>query len=578
MKRSIVRRTAGSSVFLVVTIALLAACFLVGTRLGGILVTDARFLATTTADFQDVVVQASALRSDRDTESLQADIQKVVRANAALLTAASSRVATRIDPLVYSAVVRSEIAGIPESLGADWQLTLSSYLDTMGRSLDPVGSRGDPAADAARFLSSAKDVSQHIGEALRGIYDARMGALRSMLVLFGLILVIGTLSALVYTLVTLSALRRDLRTLGRAGRWIAEGDFSSLPAPERDDEIGTLIGQLRSLGPLETMVSGLRARADRVIEDDRQIGEAVRKSVSAAKAHVKTLEEAGRDFAGMVSTVRKVEEMAAEGRVVARESGTSLETSLAAITRGTESIRILEDRTARIEEAVSVIGDVADQTELLSLNAAIEAARAGEAGRGFTVVAQQVRKLADRSARAASEISDLVQAILDAVKKIAADAHESLMSGNALKDDLEKIGVAISSIADLSRMATTAAGRAESAIGSIQAGVNEAARRTEDLTAADRSLRVMLAELAGALRRIQIQKAPAGLPDVPRHDGAPPDVPRHEGVLPLSLGIVPVDAAPPAARATAEEMAAGVEAPAATFADAELEELETVDE
>ncbi len=131
-----------------------------------------------------------------------------------------------------------------------------------------------------------------------------------------------------------------------------------------------------------------------------------------------------------------------------------------------EATRTLEERTARIEEAVSVIGDVADQTELLSLNAAIEAARAGESGRGFTVVAQQVRKLADRSARSASEIADLVQSVLDGVRQIAFDSKESLETGRALRKELEKVTAVTGSISDLAHSAADGMGKAESTLGS----------------------------------------------------------------------------------------------------------------
>ena len=91
----------------------------------------------------------------------------------------------------------------------------------------------------------------------------------------------------------------------------------------------------------------------------------------------------------------------------------------------------------------------------------------GRPGRGFTVVAQQVRKLADRSARAASEIADLVQAVLDAVRRIAADAKESFEVSAALKSILERISATIQSITDLAQAATEGVGQADSSLGGM---------------------------------------------------------------------------------------------------------------
>ncbi len=134
-----------------------------------------------------------------------------------------------------------------------------------------------------------------------------------------------------------------------------------------------------------------------------------------------------------------------------------------------------------------------------------------------------------------------MQAVLDAVKKIAADSRESLASGKALKDELEKISLAIGSFADLSHAASTEVGSAEAALGSFQTGANDTARKTEELAATDRSLRGMLTELDKALR--MISRTRHRVRSRARDPGA-------DDALPLSLGIVPVspaEEAPPSA-------------------------------
>ncbi|GAG82774.1 unnamed protein product, partial [marine sediment metagenome] len=146
-------------------------------------------------------------------------------------------------------------------------------------------------------------------------------------------------------------------------------------------------------------------------------------------------------------------------------------------------------QTARIEEITSLIADIADQTDLLAMNAAIEAARAGEFGKGFNMVAMEIKKLADKSARAASEIADLVQSVLNVVSKIAQRADESNTAMRSIQEGIGRIAGTIDEVLKTSEKASKSIDEVNISIDSIMNLTLENLKHADEIVAAYRKSR-----------------------------------------------------------------------------------------
>ncbi|CUA81797.1 MULTISPECIES: methyl-accepting chemotaxis protein [Gulbenkiania] len=219
------------------------------------------------------------------------------------------------------------------------------------------------------------------------------------------------------------------------------GDLTrQLEARGQDEIADTARAFNQFVAQLNTLFRGLRDEAGGVIRGVQsasslvgQVADSSRQMADVSSSNAATLEEITVSISHIADNSREADQLVQDtGREL--ESSASnmqrlaegMESTVGAV-RGLESmLGVLDKRSQEISGITNVIRDIADQTNLLALNAAIEAARAGEQGRGFAVVADEVRKLAERTAQATLEISGMVNAIRDETSRAVGDVNQTV--------------------------------------------------------------------------------------------------------------------------------------------------------
>ncbi|MBD3670209.1 MAG: methyl-accepting chemotaxis protein [Gammaproteobacteria bacterium] len=161
-----------------------------------------------------------------------------------------------------------------------------------------------------------------------------------------------------------------------------------------------------------------------------------------------TTQEVARNASSAAQSAREADTSATEGRAVVDETVNAINNLAREVEHAAEAISALESESDNIGKVLDVIKDIAEQTNLLALNAAIEAARAGEQGRGFAVVADEVRTLASRTQQSTTEIEDMISRLQDGAKRAVAVMSSSRTQAQSSVEDASKAGQALQTIAE----------------------------------------------------------------------------------------------------------------------------------
>lgn len=413
-----------------------------------------------------------------------------------------------------------------EALFAVFEKQLLPLLNDQNRVADEIKELDDKIDSAVSDIQKqmqivAKGMSDDAKEADES-FDATAASTLQTSIIIGVLTACGLFAFAVYIVRSILV---PLAVAEEAAHRIATGELSRDIKVSGPDEIARLLSSCNEMqNALRSLVDSMQKNADVVASMSAQL-EATTSEISLATEHqaeasasmAAAVEEMAVSIAHMSDTAAEISEGATSSSDVSAQ-GQKLIGEMLATERGTgDAIQAAEAKVAQLSELsteisniVNVIRELADQTNLLALNAAIEAARAGEQGRGFAVVADEVRKLAERTATSTQQISEVIGRTRNYTgeAKSCMDSVVSKMSGvdtlshevggqmDAIAGKSDRIASAVEDItAALKEQSTTS--------GDVARGIEKIAQMSEENSGAVRQTLDAAHELSAVSSRLQ---------------------------------------------------------------------------
>lgn len=406
-------------------------------------------------DYQMVGVISTAESSEKAVVHLEESLKKL------------KQIWNETEPQLASSEFGSEVGAFKKNLKVFYSLAKKLKDAYKSDDIDSVDLIHEQWIDLkSKIFKAVDNITERQKELTEEYYNQKKQLINKVILIILVVTILSSVVFLVFFFIIVRSIGKPVNSVVEASREIAAGDLTKRIVIKSHDEMGlmaeTLNGMIERLNRLFSGISDNIARITKQSEKLSRFSEQMQTGINQQSGQIEQVASAASEMSQTIIDMAQNASYSSEaaktsyntaqkGMEVVREVIEDIQSLAREINDASERLQMLGKRSEEIGEILMVIQDIADQTNLLALNAAIEAARAGEQGRGFAVVADEVRKLAEKTAQATDDIADKIKAIQDEtemtieVMKRGTDSFQESVekathAGNALNEIVNSSG------------------------------------------------------------------------------------------------------------------------------------------